>query len=244
MTLDAKQDDLMSSGRLVETYTVDKELISQLSQKDALGYTFIEKLQHHIPVRAHYLPFKRLFDLVTALILMIPAAPLILAFGILIKLETPGKMFYRQERVGVMGKKIYITKLRSMYQDAEKKSGAMWAQQNDARVTKMGAFIRKTRIDELPQLWNVLNGDMSLIGPRPERPNFTQEFSEDIIGFEHRLLVRPGLSGWAQVNGGYDITPEDKLKLDLYYEHNMSLKIDVIIFFKTIGVVFTGDGAR
>lgn len=146
--------------------------------------------------------------------------------------------------MGLMGKRIYVTKLRSMYSDAELKSGAMWAQKNDARVTKVGSFIRKTRIDELPQILNVLSGEMSLIGPRPERPNFTDEFSESVPGFEKRLTIRPGLSGWAQVNGGYDVTPAEKLADDMYYIEHVSFKLDALIVFKTIKTVFTGDGAR
>lgn len=115
---------------------------------------------------------------------------------------------------------------------------------DDPRVTKVGSFIRKTRIDELPQLINVLKGEMSLIGPRPERPVFTQQFNEEISGFEKRLIVKPGITGWAQVNGGYDISPEEKLSLDIYYIRNLSILTDIKIIFKTVKVVITGDGAR
>lgn len=124
------------------------------------------------------------------------------------------------------------------------KNGAQWATKNDPRVTKVGAFIRKTRIDELPQLFNVLKGDMSLIGPRPERPMFTAQFNEEIPGFIDRLQVKPGITGWAQVNGGYDITPREKLELDRYYINNMSFWLDLKIILKTIKVCITGDGAR
>src|SRR5699024_7760636 len=115
-------------------------------------------------------------------------------------------------------------------------NGAKWALANDPRVTRVGKFIRKTRIDELPQVINIIKGDMSLVGPRPERPMFTAEFSKEIPGFTKRLSVKPGLTGWAQVNGGYDITPEEKLNLDLYYINNKSLKTDLSILFKTIKV--------
>lgn len=216
---------------------------SQLSHSQSLhNYEFAEKLDE--PFQSQYMPVKRFFDFIFSVILMIPASIIILIFMILVKLETPGKCFYSQERVGLMGKTFKVTKLRSMYSDAEKKSGAMWAQKEDPRVTKVGHFMRKTRIDELPQLWSVIKGDMSLIGPRPERPMFTQQFSEDIEGFEQRLLVKPGLSGYAQVHGGYDDTPAEKLANDVYYIEHFGLVTDLEIFFETIRVVVTGDGAR
>ena len=167
----------------------------------------------------------------------------ILIFAVIIKLETPGPAFFLQERVGLHGKYFKVIKLRSMGVNAEK-NGAQWATKNDPRVTKVGAFIRKTRIDELPQLFNVLKGDMSLIGPRPERPMFTAQFNEEIPGFIDRLQVKPGITGWAQVNGGYDITPREKLELDRYYINNMSFWLDLKIILKTIKVCITGDGAR
>ena len=207
-------------------------------------YAYIQKLSEQKVKTSAYLNFKRFLDIIICLVLLIPSSVLILIFGILVKLETPGKMFYSQERVGIMGKPIHITKLRSMFQDAEKKSGAMWAKKNDARVTKVGSFIRKTRIDELPQLFSVLKGDLSLIGPRPERPMFTEEFSKDIPGFEQRLRITPGLSGWAQVNGGYDATPSEKLVDDLYYIDHVSPWMDFKILWMTIKVVLTGHGAR
>lgn len=205
-------------------------------------YTYEAKLKE--PVKSDYLPVKRFFDVVSASGLMVATTPVVLLFGILVKLETPGKMFYTQERVGYMGKRFNVTKLRSMYNDAEKQSGAVWASKNDARVTKVGKFIRKTRIDELPQLWNVIKGDMSMIGPRPERPELTEKFSKEIKDFEQRLRVLPGLSGYAQVHGGYDISPEEKYKLDKYYIDHLSMKEDLQIILDTIRVVLTGDGAR
>lgn len=187
--------------------------------------------------------FKRIFDIIFSSVGLILSIPIIAFFGMLIKLESEGPIFYRQERVGLNGKYFYITKLRSMKTDAEK-NGAQWAKKNDPRVTKVGKFIRKTRIDELPQLWNVLKGDMSLIGPRPERPMFTAQFNEEIPDFVERLKVKPGLTGWAQVNGGYEITPKEKLKYDLYYIENMNLLLDIKILLLTIKVVLTGNGAR
>ncbi|QTC43976.1 sugar transferase [Bacillus sp. V3] len=187
--------------------------------------------------------FKRLMDVIMALTGLILTIPILFLFCIALKLETPGPAFYLQERVGRNGKYFKVIKLRSMGVDAEKK-GAQWADKNDPRVTKIGAIIRKTRIDEIPQLFNVLQGDMSMIGPRPERPMFTAQFNEEIPGFVKRLAVKPGITGWAQVNGGYDITPKEKLKLDLYYIENKSLLIDSKIIFKTIRIVLTGEGAR
>ena len=134
-------------------------------------------------------------------------------------------------------------KVRSMRMDAEK-NGAQWAEKNDPRVTKVGKFIRKTRIDEIPQLYNVLKGDMTFVGPRPEREVFYKEFEKDISNFRERLKVKPGVTGYAQVHGGYDVTPAEKLELDLYYIEHMSVGMDLKMIFKTVSVIFTGDGAR
>ena len=150
---------------------------------------------------------------------------------------------YIQERVGLNGKRFKIYKLRSMYLDAEK-DGYQWAMKNDDRITKVGYYIRKTRIDELPQLVNILKGDMAFIGPRPERPEFIKEFLQDIPDFNDRLVIKPGITGWAQVNGGYELTPKEKLEYDKYYIEHESLYLDVLILLKTIQVVFTGYGSR
>lgn len=190
-----------------------------------------------------YLFFKRLFDIVFSLTLLIVAVPLIFIFGILIKLESNGSIFYKQDRVGLYGKTFTLVKLRSMYIDAEK-NGARWASKNDSRVTRVGKFIRLTRIDELPQILNVLRGEMSIIGPRPERPGFTYQFEGEIPGFIKRVSVKPGLTGWAQVNGGYDITPEEKYKFDMFYINNRNTFMDIKILFRTVKVVLTGQGAR
>ncbi len=190
-----------------------------------------------------YSAVKRTSEVLFSLLLLVVTLPVLLVTAIAIKLESPGSIFYKQERVGKNGKTFNVWKLRSMRNDAEK-NGPQWAAKNDARVTQVGSFIRKTRIDELPQIFNVLSGDMSLIGPRPERPMFTEQFDKEIPGFKNRLLVKPGLTGWAQVNGGYEMTPAEKLELDMYYIAKQSLSLDAQIFFKTIKVVFTGDGAR
>ncbi|EJS75287.1 UDP-phosphate N-acetylgalactosaminyl-1-phosphate transferase [Bacillus cereus] len=190
-----------------------------------------------------YLGIKYILDIMFSLIGLIVLAPVILIFSILIVLESPGSPFYLQERLGTNGRKFKIIKLRSMRNDAEK-NGAKWAEKNDPRITKIGLFIRKTRIDELPQLLNILKGDMSLVGPRPERPIFTEKFEQEIPGFNKRLEVRPGLTGWAQVNGGYEITPREKLNLDIYYINHASIVLDFKILIRTVKVIFTGEGAR
>lgn len=186
---------------------------------------------------------KRLIDIVASLFGLIIAIPIIIIFGILIKLESPGPAIFKQERVGLRGTIFTIYKLRSMNVNAEK-NGAVWAAKNDSRITKVGKFIRNTRIDELPQLINILKGDMTIIGPRPERPEFTLDFEKDIPGFIHRVSVKPGLTGWAQINGGYDISPREKLMLDMYYINNRNFMMDAKILLKTIKIAFTGEGAR
>ncbi|PFA34900.1 UDP-phosphate N-acetylgalactosaminyl-1-phosphate transferase [Bacillus cereus] len=191
----------------------------------------------------YYKVIKNLFDFLFAFVGLIIMLPVILVFSLLIRMESPGSAFYLQERIGLNGKKFKVIKLRSMRNDAEK-NGAKWAEKNDPRVTKIGSFIRKTRIDELPQFINILKGDMSIVGPRPERLIFIQQFEREIPGFKNRTLVKPGLTGWAQVNGGYDITPKEKLELDMYYIDRASLILDLKIIVKTIKIVITGEGAR
>ena len=178
-----------------------------------------------------------------SLIGCIVGIPFIIIFGLLIKIEDGGPITYKQERLGRYGKEFYVYKLRSMRTDAEK-FGAQWAEKDDPRVTRVGKFIRKTRIDEIPQLWNILKGDMGIIGPRPERSFFVKEFEEKYDHFVYRLAVKPGLTGWAQVNGGYEMDPGEKLVYDLEYIRNRSLLFDIKIILKTVAVLFTGDGAR
>jgi exopolysaccharide biosynthesis polyprenyl glycosylphosphotransferase len=187
--------------------------------------------------------YQRIFDIILSAVGLVISLPFIAVLGLAIKLETPGPIFYVQERVGKGGRLFKVVKLRSMVNDAEK-NGAQWAEKDDPRVTRVGRFIRNTRIDELPQFINVLRGEMSIIGPRPERPEFIMEFNESIPGFIERLCVKPGLTGWAQVNGGYDLTPKEKLELDLYYIENRGVKLDIAIVLKTIRVLVTGQGAR
>jgi lipopolysaccharide/colanic/teichoic acid biosynthesis glycosyltransferase len=190
-----------------------------------------------------YLVVKRLVDIVISLVGIIIAVPLILVFSILIICESSGAPIFLQERLGLHGKKFTIIKLRSMKKDAES-NGAQWAVKHDARITRVGTFIRRTRIDELPQLFNVLRGDMSIVGPRPERSYFYEEFDGKVIGFRQRLIVKPGITGWAQINGGYDINPHEKLELDLFYIEYIGFKMDILIILKTFIIILTGRGAR
>lgn len=191
----------------------------------------------------YYQYVKRILDLLIAVFGLILTLPVLSIFALAVILESSGPAFYLQERVGLMGRKFNVIKLRSMVTDAEV-NGLQWAVKNDSRVTKVGAFIRKTRIDELPQLLNVIKGEMSIVGPRPERSYFTYQFDNEIPGFITRLVVKPGLTGWAQVNGGYDITPKEKLELDMHYIEKLSWWFDMKILFKTIRVIITGEGAR
>lgn len=186
---------------------------------------------------------KRIFDIVISFMALMVLLPVILLFALIVMIETPGSPFFLQERLGKNGRPFTIMKLRSMYSDAEK-NGAQWAVKNDSRVTKVGKLIRQTRIDELPQLWNVLKGDMSIVGPRPERAVFIEEFQKTVPAFSQRLAVKPGLTGWAQINGGYELTPAEKLELDLYYIHHTNIQFDVKIMIKTLRVIVTGDGSR
>ena len=186
---------------------------------------------------------RRLFDILVGSLGLLCSVPFIVVFGLLTKIEDGGPVFYKQERVGLYGKHFTLYKLRSMRVNAEK-NGPQWAEKDDPRVTRVGSFIRKTRIDELPQFYNVLRGDMTLVGPRPERPEFVIKFDKETPGFISRLRVKPGLTGWAQINGGYDITPKEKLELDLFYIENRSLLFNMRILIKTVLVLVTGSGAR
>jgi sugar transferase (PEP-CTERM system associated) len=191
--------------------------------------------------------FKRVFDILIALILLLLALPVMLLTAILIVLEDGFPVFYRQERVGLDGRLFDVIKFRSMRNDAESDGRPRWAASDDDRVTRVGRFIRKLRIDELPQLYNVLTGDMSMVGPRPERPYFVDQLTRDIPFYAVRHSVKPGLTGWAQVSYQYGSTIEDsvqKLQYDLYYVKNHTLFLDIVILFHTVGVVLTGKGAR
>lgn len=189
---------------------------------------------------------RRIIDLIVSVTLFIFLLPSWVVIALGIKLDSPGAVLYSQERVGIEGRYFRIFKFRSMKIDAEKHSGPQLATQNDPRITRLGAFLRKTRLDELPQLINVINGDMSLIGPRPERPYFVEKYRREIPFYMNRVKTKPGLTGLAQVEGGYDLTIEDvkdKIKRDLYYIDNAnSFLLNLKILFKTVWVVVTAKG--
>ena len=190
---------------------------------------------------------KRLFDLLISSAMLVMTLPVMALTALLIKLESPGPVLYRQERVGQGGHPFTILKFRSMRSDAEHDGKPRWASQNDSRVTLVGRFIRRTRIDELPQIFNVFFGDMSFVGPRPERPYFVQELTQQIPYYGIRHTVKPGITGWAQVRYPYGATVEDalhKLQYDLYYVKNHSLFLDLSILFQTVQVVLWGKGVR
>jgi len=218
---------------------------------------------------------KRTIDILGSITGLILTLPIWILLPILIKFDSKGSVFYTQLRVGInqrkkdrryhdkvditdrrgrerrrennLGEPFKLIKFRTMVQNAEKKTGPIWAKKNDTRITRVGAFLRKTRIDEIPQFINVLKGDMSLVGPRPERPSFVKNLTEKVDNYSQRLNVKPGITGLAQVKGGYDSsisTVTEKIKYDLKYINNWSLWMDIKILFKTILVVITGKGAN
>jgi sugar transferase (PEP-CTERM system associated) len=190
---------------------------------------------------------KRLFDIVVSAVILLIFAPLIALTAIAIKLESPGPAFFRQRRVGLYGVNFEILKLRSMRQDAEVGGVAVWAQENDPRVTRIGAIIRKLRIDELPQVWNVLRGKMSFVGPRPERPQFVADLEARLPYYAERHMVKPGITGWAQINYPYGASIDDarqKLEYDLYYAKNYTPFLDLLILLTTMRVILWPEGAR
>lgn len=190
---------------------------------------------------------KRAGDLILSFIMLIMLSPMILITAILIKIDSRGPVIFSQERVGQHGKSFNVHKFRSMVTDAEKSSGPVWANEDDDRVTRIGRIIRKLRIDELPQLWNVLKGEMSFVGPRPERAFFIKQLEKDVPYYSERLTVKPGLTGWAQVSYPYGASVEDaieKLNYDLFYTKNVSFLLDLLIIFRTVKIVLFGKGAR
>ncbi|MFM9935780.1 MAG: TIGR03013 family XrtA/PEP-CTERM system glycosyltransferase [Novosphingobium sp.] len=189
---------------------------------------------------------KRIFDIVVSLVLLAMTAPVIALFAVLVKLDSRGPAFFRQTRVGLYGETFSLVKLRSMRTDAEK-AGAQWAAKDDPRVTRVGKLIRKLRIDELPQAWTVLKGEMSFVGPRPERPEFVSDLEEQLPYYAERHMVKPGITGWAQINYPYGASIEDsrhKLEYDLYYAKNYSPFLDLLILLQTLRVVLWNEGAR
>ncbi|ASK87409.1 UDP-N-acetylgalactosamine-undecaprenyl-phosphate N-acetylgalactosaminephosphotransferase [Sphingorhabdus sp. SMR4y] len=191
--------------------------------------------------------FKRGFDIFLSFMLLLLTGPIILLFAVLIRLESRGGSFFKQERVGLYGQTFNILKLRSMRADAEANGEAIWASENDPRITRIGNFIRKVRIDELPQAWSVLKGEMSFVGPRPERPQFVDDLQTQMPYYPERHIVKPGITGWAQINYPYGASTEDarhKLEYDLYYAKNYTPFLDLLIILQTIRVVLWPEGAR
>jgi exopolysaccharide biosynthesis polyprenyl glycosylphosphotransferase len=188
---------------------------------------------------------KRLLDVIASFLILLITLPVNLISSIAIKLNSKGPVFFKQDRSGMNGNVFKMLKFRSMFVDAEKHTGPVWSPKDDPRITAVGRVIRKLRIDEIPQMVNVLKGEMSIVGPRPERPFFVDKLSEEIPYYKRRLKVRPGITGWAQVKHKYDESVEDvkiKLRYDLFYIENMSLRMDFKIIFRTIFVVLFGKG--
>ncbi|MBI9070457.1 MAG: sugar transferase [Melioribacteraceae bacterium] len=220
------------------------EVISGLAHTNHIyGFPLIEIMPQLMPEWEKKL--KRIMDIFVSIIILILTLPINIVTAFAIKYESKGPIFFKQDRMGLDEKPINIYKFRSMVNDAEKKTGPIWSMKDDPRITRVGAFIRRVRIDEIPQMINVLKGEMSLVGPRPEREYFVNKLSEEIPLYRRRLTVRPGVTGWAQVKHKYDETMEDvktKLQYDLFYIENMSLRMDIKILLKTVFVVLFGKG--
>lgn len=190
-----------------------------------------------------YRSMKRAFDVCSCSVALVLLAIPMAVIALKIRRESPGPAIYAQRRVGLNGRVFNLYKFRSMYQNAEVR-GAQWAKDEDPRVTPLGRFLRNKRLDEIPQFWNVVKGDMSLIGPRPERPAFHEVFCERIRGWEQRVMVKPGITGLAQVEGGYDLLPKEKARIDIAYIENRCVKLDFGIIWRTIRTMVSGEGAR
>ena len=238
--------DLRLSGIKVEEAGTVLEKVSGKIQVDALHpstLVFAEGFR----LNQGLLIVRRIVSLLVALIILICALPLIPFIVLAIKLSSPGPVLFKQERVGRNGESFFLYKFRTMVQDAEARSGPTWAFDNDPRVTAVGRFMRSARLDEIPQLWNVLKGDMGFVGPRPERPEFVQWLNNAIPYYQLRHVIRPGITGWAQVRYKYGASVEDsnqKLQYDLYYVKHMSLALDLVIMFETVKTILMARGSR
>ncbi len=217
-------------------------------------YSLVEKMDNSPFLKVVFHPLsrwdrflKRVIDIVISAVCLFVLLPALALLSILIKLDTPGPVFHTQRRVGLRGKKFTLVKFRSMVSDAEKHTGPVWAEKNDKRITRIGSIMRPYRLDELPQFINVLKGEMSFVGPRPERPAFVERFRKTIPFYGLRLTVHPGITGWAQVKQAYDQSFDDvrkKLKFDLEYVNNISIQLDMKIFLKTVLTVLKREGAH
>ncbi|HEO69802.1 MAG TPA: sugar transferase, partial [Candidatus Hydrogenedentes bacterium] len=241
----AKLARVVELGRCAKVHVMPgfyEAMVGNLDLYEVGGLPLIELKTR--PASPWYATVKRGMDLLCAVLGLVVGLPVLLWAAVAIKRDSPGPVFYRQVRCGKDGKEFEILKLRTMHVDAEKESGPVWASKEDPRVTPLGKFLRSKRIDEIPQLWNVLKGDMSLVGPRPERPHFVNEFSAGIPLFPMRMLVKPGVTSLSHVWGRYDSTPADRLLYDLVYIGNLSLMLDIRIIIDTVKTVITGRGAQ
>ena len=218
------------------------------------NYSLVEKIDNSKFLKVVFHPLstwdrflKRMIDIVISIVSLTVLSPILFLLGMLIRVDTPGPVFHKQERVGLRGKRFTLVKFRSMVSDAEKHTGPIWAEKNDKRITRIGRIIRPFRLDELPQIINVLRGEMSFVGPRPERPAFVDHLTKAIPFYGLRLTVHPGITGWAQVKHNYDQSVSDvkkKLEFDLEYINNMSIRLDLKIFLKTVLTVLKKEGAH
>ena len=227
-----------------EVQTLSERLYGKIQLDGLRPSTFLYTEGFRVGAFQQFL--RQLLSIVAAAVLLLLFAPFFPLVALAVKLSSKGPIFFRQTRVGMGGRTFQVIKFRTMFTDAEK-GGAKWATKNDPRVTKLGMILRKTRIDEIPQLWNVLRGDMGFVGPRPERPEFTAWLNEELPFYYLRNLIRPGLTGWAQVRYGYGATLEEtkqKLEYDLYYIKHMSLGLDLLIMFETIKTILRRRGAQ
>lgn len=225
-----KVPNMEQAPQIIIPYESDKEYFIDAPEKISGGIC--------------YKVVKRLFDIIVSFFALVFLFIPMLIIAIVVKATSDGPAIYKQERLGKNGKPFNVYKFRTMVKDSEV-NGAQWsAGDEDPRITKIGKILRKTRMDELPQFWCIFVGQMSFVGPRPERECFYDEFEKYVHGFRHRLLVTPGLTGLAQVNGGYDLKPEEKIVYDMEYIKNRSIIGDIKILFKTVAVIFTHDGAK
>lgn len=223
-------------------FGIDYQIVSDIYET---VYGNVIRDIYHDLYQYRELGLRRVADLIGSIFLLFVLFPLFILVAFAIKIESPGSIFYSQLRAGKKGKPFRIYKFRSMVEDAEQQSGPVWAQKNDPRITSVGNFLRKSRIDELPQLLNIFKGDMSFIGPRPERPFFVESFKQQIPFYINRLQYKPGVTGWAQVKWGYDETIDDvkeKLNFDLHYINNRTIWLDIKIFILTFKTVLLGKG--
>lgn len=237
--------DLRLRGVIIEDANfLTERLLGKLALSGLNPSTLI--FTHGFNVKATQQILRRLVSISISLLGLLICLPIIPCLMIAVWLSSPGPIFFRQVRVGLRGKPFEVIKFRTMRQDAEK-NGPQWAKKNDSRVTALGRFMRKTRLDEIPQLWNVLKGDMGFVGPRPERPEFVEWLNSEIPFYELRHIIRPGLTGWAQVRYGYGATLEEtkqKLEYDLYYVKHMSVGLDLLIIFETVKTIILRRGAQ